>query len=494
MDFLKALGKFTKTSGNADVPEILLREAELLEPVKPEWYLEITQGRQEWSIIPIAYKKMVICRFLREQTYSSSDIVLAESTVSSPQAIFCYDNRQKTLTLVHCRKALNPTMINGRPIDEHRIKENDQICIGFVRMTAKWGSREELLLGLDDETAEKAREAAFCIHVLEGPDAGVAFSLSEPFHVIGRGLAVRRSDRPSAFEEGEFLALIDPAISREQAFLRWKGERFEIARSPRANVPMEVGRKRADEIMWDELLSGIYTPLDKTDQIRIGKTLCMMGTMEKISARNSSPMETMDVEGFREALMRKEPITTAPLNRPAGSQDREIPHHASMRKEPATAAPESAPPGSMNMAMLRDELMRKEPANEPPVSTQPYSSSKEGLNYAAPREASEELSEEADLVASIMNLDNWSSPILGGDTEDEADEGARAESIMNQDNWRGTMLREEAEDTTAQSETVTFMKDSKWVLRIVEKEARSLLKGGSLPQVPLPEGQEEEAR
>jgi len=224
MDFFKAIGKRSKPPGIDSSQDALFESARNIELVKPGWYLEITQGRQEWSIFPIIFKKMIVSRYQSAMPFHPSMIALADSTISSPQALFCYDEGKKHLTLIHFNRALNPTLVNDRVIQEHRVRENDQISMGFVRMTAKLGSREALYLGLDENTAEEVKSAAYTIQVLEGPDKGVTFSLGEPFHIIGRGMAVRRKseEKYAAVEQGEFIALIDPAISREQAFLRWR--------------------------------------------------------------------------------------------------------------------------------------------------------------------------------------------------------------------------------------------------------------------------------
>jgi hypothetical protein len=401
VDFFKALGKHTTTPGSDSSQEALFDSARELEPVKPEWYLEITQGRQEWSIFPIAFRKMTLCRYQKSSPSCPSSIALTDSTISSPQALLYYDEWNRLLTLLHCRKALNPTMINDRIVQEHRLREHDQISMGFVRMTAKQGSREALSLGIDEETVDKVRAASYTIQVLEGPDRGMIFSLGEPFHIIGRGMAVRRggNERTSAAEQGEFIAFIDPAVSREQAFLRWEGERFVIWKSHRASVPMAVGKKMGKGTVWHENESGMHIVLEKSDFIRIGKTLCLINC-----STEKKPVE-------------KHPVSTEHYEKNM-QDDRRVP----------------------------GDLMNTDEGCYEPCES--------GTGYR-------------ELSAHDDRQEEFSAACPGWDEPHKTD-----------------IRREDPPETGTWSKDVTHMKDSQWVLRILEREARSQLNNSKKHRAP----------
>ena len=273
--------------------------------------LRVTAGNDEGRVVLLNSPEITLGRAVETSESSPGWVLFSEPTVSRIHALLQWDDENQCYVLQH-RSRTNPTLVRGMPVDSYPLHLNEKVSLGLLEFQLEPADMRKGKLGdavkkptqqgvspgvfdalnnyaADSHTRHQNREgmvgmaglidadaqeegAKFIMTVIQGPDKGATFPLSEPVLVIGRSQGAGDS-RASAG-----VLVHDTSVPVEQALLVWqdRAATYGILQSDSSSQATRI--RRMNNGMPREIIvrSDIPTVLNERDVIIIGRTAMVL--------------------------------------------------------------------------------------------------------------------------------------------------------------------------------------------------------------------------
>ena len=279
--------------------------------------IRVLDGSDRGKVFPLDAQEMTLGRALDPKEKAPGWILFSEPTVSRVHAVLQWKEAQRGYLLQH-RSRTNPTMVNGKPVDQHLLQPGQKVQLGLlifsvevveirtgrlgdavqtpstpepkptrrpnlkgpvlgaVEEPVKEKAREPMegLAGLADEAPVRGRRQAhsspggLVLVAAQGPDQGSRFHLHETLLVLGRRIG------PDDPRQSAGVLLNDDSLPSEQALLVWHDREYTygILQSEGSPVPTRLRRVMSGIPKDINIGSDLPTPLYEGDVIMAGQS------------------------------------------------------------------------------------------------------------------------------------------------------------------------------------------------------------------------------
>jgi pSer/pThr/pTyr-binding forkhead associated (FHA) protein len=208
-------------------------------PVKTGLEIHILEGDDAGKTFPLETAEVVLGRRMFPEEKKEGWILFNEHTVSRMHAMLQWREGPERYRLVH-KSTTNPTLVNGRIMQETILYPDDMIRIGDLTFQIRQHvDREEEFEDLRPNIEDRGIiYSGYKLAIIGGPDEGHQFILDHKVIHIG-GLEAR-----SQTKNANWIVLNDARLPREQAFLVWyeADHRYGIFHAGDSPVPTQISR------------------------------------------------------------------------------------------------------------------------------------------------------------------------------------------------------------------------------------------------------------
>ncbi|MBQ7501657.1 FHA domain-containing protein, partial [bacterium] len=300
--------------------------------------LHVTAGNDEGRVFLLNSPEITLGRAVETSESSPGWVLFSEPTVSRIHALLQWDDERQCYVLQH-RSRTNGSMVGGVAVDGYPLRLHEEVSLGLLKFelepaevrTGKLGNavqkpsgsgpapgvfdalnsyadqskkreRENMagIAGLVD-AGSRDEEAKFNMIVIQGPDKGASYPLSEPVLVIGR-LQGPADPRSSAG-----VLLHDASVPPEQALLVWqdRAATYGILQSDSSSQATRI-RRMTNGIPRDIIVrSDIPTVLNERDAIIIGRTAMILAQGKPQASINELARSALSGEVAEEQEMNR---------------------------------------------------------------------------------------------------------------------------------------------------------------------------------------------
>lgn len=238
-------------------------------PVPSGLEIHVLEGEDAGKTFPLDTWEIVLGRRMTPEEKKTGWMLFNEPTVSRMHAVLEWRPGPRRYRIEH-QSRTNPTLINGRQVQQAILYPDDIIRIGDLSFQLRQRGAQPLDELHHPQVADRGLiYSGFKVSVVKGPDLGKQFVLEHKVLHVG-GPEARTENTPD-----NWLVLDDPALPREQAFLVWYDaeKRYGIFHAGSSPVPTQISRVLHST--REEMQNEARNLLNLDDAVILGDTVLM---------------------------------------------------------------------------------------------------------------------------------------------------------------------------------------------------------------------------
>lgn len=305
-------------------------------PVQSGLEIHVLEGDDAGRTFPLDTWEIVLGRRMTPEEKKTGWILFNDQTVSRMHAVLEWRGGPRRYRVSHMSRT-NPTLINGRLVQQAILYPEDLVRIGDVTFEVRLRTKNEV----PEEQLRQEQErgiiySGFKLVVADGPDQGRQFTLDRKVIHLG-GPEAEKSTRNE-----NWIILTDPNLPREQAFLVWyeADKKYGIFHAGTSPVPTQISRVSTTQRPSTEEARNL---LQLDDMVILGETVLMVLKhelfMETGKSLRAGPFFQEPAGGRQPALEPpREPLPETP-SAPSPTHTRGAPFHRDRLTDPDRPSP-----------------------------------------------------------------------------------------------------------------------------------------------------------